>query len=747
MAGHQQNKWFASLPLIVVTLALIIIALNALVGAQSGRAPLREALFDYYQRLKPAPATASSKIHVVTIDQESVEKIGPWPWPRTYMAQIVEALARSGARGVIIAEPVDVPDPLSPETIGEFWLNGTQDQALADQLALLPRTNEVLARALANVPAGIGVAQETFPLTTGIERQRGDMQETGDWVALRDDDVRYLALPSARRRYAVDPALSAAATPVVLGLPTDPDGVLRRAFLVWADRETPRPALALQAARLTLGGTKLEIVPEKVAVTDRGHTPAQIVLGDNTLALESGGTLRLYPQRRSRVGSTAAWKILEGSASATAISGAVVLIGQGTDIGPGVRTARGPLAPVMAHAILADQLTNGVTLKRPLWIGYLEAVAVMLLGAGAIMAAQRVQFWRAVGFAAGAALLLFVLSATAFMAGGLLINPILPALAMFVGIFSIAGGKSVGTVLLDDHVRSNFKGMLPEPAMRALRQDKDRKLLDGDNRKISVLACELRITDEDLNALAENPDDVTRIMAAASHNLRNTIISIGGTVDQAEGGRLFAYLNAPLETADHVEKACAAALAMIESMDRTNAELSAAKRTRHIQVHLAIGVATGRCHVGPMGHGRSNRYSAIGPAVDRAAFLRRQSEFYGPAIICDDAVYRESHHKYAFLELDRLNTPHAERPINIHALIGNPFIKSSKNFRELEAAHRAMIQAYRAGDSETAERELATIRQFPAAKIALFDVYADRIAALKDGARTANWDGAHEPAL
>ncbi|MEO0319855.1 MAG: hypothetical protein AAF199_03060, partial [Pseudomonadota bacterium] len=71
----------------------------------------------------------------------------------------------------------------------------------------------------------------------------------------------------------------------------------------------------------------------------------------------------------------------------------------------------------------------------------------------------------------------------------------------------------------------------------------------------------------------------------------------------------------------------------------------------------------------------------------------------------------------------------------------------SKNYRELEAAHRAMIHANRAGDSETAERELATIRQFPAAKIALFDVYADRIAALKDGARTANWDGAHEPAL
>ena len=415
--------------------------------------------------------------------------------------------------------------------------------------------------------------------------------------------------------------------------------------------------------------------------------------------------------------------------------------------GDSVRTARARLAPVEVQAILADQLVNGVSLKRPPWFGYLEAIAVMLLGTAAIMLAQRLVFWQAMAAAIVGSIVVTIVSALLFFTNEWLVNPLLPSLAMFVGAFSIAGGKSVGTVLLDDNVRGAFRGMLPEAAMKALREDRSRKILTGVHRKMTVLACELRITDDDLQELAETPGHVAEIMAAASHNLRGTITKIGGTVDQAEGGRMFAYFNVPLEAADHIEKACAAALAMIESMDRTNSELAASNRTRNIQIHLAIGIATATCFAGPMGHGRNNRYSAIGKAVDLAAFLRRQSEFYGPAIIVDDHIHRESHHKYAFLELDKLDTGFADKPINIHALIGNPFIKSSKSFRELDSSHRALIQAYRTGDLKAARVSLDQVRKFPAASISLFDIYEQRIKELEDKGLPSEWKGIHQAAI
>lgn len=115
-------QWLAALPLLLVTGALAVIALGALGGAQSPDARWRERLFDYFQRLDPAEGVAVEKFHVVEIDRESIDAVGPWPWPRTLLANLVDAADAAGARAVILTEPVDAPDPLSPETIGAFWL-------------------------------------------------------------------------------------------------------------------------------------------------------------------------------------------------------------------------------------------------------------------------------------------------------------------------------------------------------------------------------------------------------------------------------------------------------------------------------------------------------------------------------------------------------------------------------------------------------------------------------------------------
>jgi adenylate cyclase len=246
-----------------------------------------------------------------------------------------------------------------------------------------------------------------------------------------------------------------------------------------------------------------------------------------------------------------------------------------------------------------------------------------------------------------------------------------------------------------------------------------------------------------MQKLSNSPDDVTKLIASACLDLRKAIIDTGGAAEQAEGGKMFAYFNAPLENANHIEAACSSALRLIESMDRTNAEIESSPRMRGIQLHLAIGIASGECYVGPMGHGRANRYSAIGPAVDMATFLRRQAEFYGPAIICDEIVYRKTHHHFAFLELDRVRTNKSDKPVGIFALVGNPFIKSSKSYRALDESHRQLLAAYRAGDWQAAKTFLSKVKESPGAKIALFDIYEERIRKMAEHGPPAGWDGAH----
>ena len=279
--------------------------------------------------------------------------------------------------------------------------------------------------------------------------------------------------------------------------------------------------------------------------------------------------------------------------------------------------------------------------------------------------------------------------------------------------------------------------------MKKIREEGATDILEGAKRPVSILACELRLLDEDLARLSDHPDDVTNMMAAASNALRKTIIDTGGAADQAEGGKIFAYFNAPLEKADHVDAACSSALRLVESMDKINAELEASTRTRGVQLHLAIGVATGDCFVGPMGHGRANRYSAIGEPVEMAAFLRKQAEIYGPAIICDEPVYRQTHHHFAYLELDRLRTNRTDQPISIFALVGNPFIKSSKSYRSLDEANRQLLSAYRSGDVAAARAMLKKVKESPGAAIAVFDMYEERIETMAERGAPPDWDGAH----
>ena len=118
----SKMRWLGALPLVVMIGVMAALALMTLANAGSRQGGPREHLFDLYQRLFPANISAASPVHVVEIDRESVNKIGPWPWPRTLIAELATASVNAGAKGIIYVEGVDCPDPLSPETIGDFCL-------------------------------------------------------------------------------------------------------------------------------------------------------------------------------------------------------------------------------------------------------------------------------------------------------------------------------------------------------------------------------------------------------------------------------------------------------------------------------------------------------------------------------------------------------------------------------------------------------------------------------------------------
>src|SRR5574343_885004 len=68
----------------------------------------RAKVFDVFQMIKPR-VFQETPVRIIDIDDESLEKIGQWPWPRTILAKLVSRLASADvaviAFDAVFAEP------------------------------------------------------------------------------------------------------------------------------------------------------------------------------------------------------------------------------------------------------------------------------------------------------------------------------------------------------------------------------------------------------------------------------------------------------------------------------------------------------------------------------------------------------------------------------------------------------------------------------------------------------------------
>jgi len=76
---------------------------------------LRLIAFDAFQRLYPETYDPGLPVAIVDIDEESLGRVGQWPWPRTIMADLLDRLAAQGAAVVVFDILFAEADQTSPE--------------------------------------------------------------------------------------------------------------------------------------------------------------------------------------------------------------------------------------------------------------------------------------------------------------------------------------------------------------------------------------------------------------------------------------------------------------------------------------------------------------------------------------------------------------------------------------------------------------------------------------------------------
>jgi adenylate cyclase len=274
---------------------------------------------------KPVP------IHVVNIDENSLEKYGQFPFPRDIYAEIIEQLYKRGAGLVVF-------NVLMPEK-DRF----NQDRVLAEFMS-----------------------QRTVILPTlGHTKQKNTSREHSATAVGQDPAGRIVEYPGLIAN--IGRLEQAAAGVGIVNTFPEIDGVVRRTPLIIMSQEKLHPSLALETLR--------------VAASDRGF---QVKIGDTGVeALRVPKFGKITTDSLSRIWID--WSQRPKQYSLTQLpksfNGEIVIVGLSAAglVNP-IATARGEVWPQEVQAAVLGTMLSGTTIQRPEWVEQGEIVGLLILG-------------------------------------------------------------------------------------------------------------------------------------------------------------------------------------------------------------------------------------------------------------------------------------------------------------------------------------------------------------------------------
>jgi sigma-B regulation protein RsbU (phosphoserine phosphatase) len=183
-----------------------------------------------------------------------------------------------------------------------------------------------------------------------------------------------------------------------------------------------------------------------------------------------------------------------------------------------------------------------------------------------------------------------------------------------VGVLTRAFNEMVEGLRQRDFIRNAFGRYVSPEVAKTLLESPDGLRLGGHKREVTVLMSDLR----GYTRFAEHgdPAGVMAVLNEYLGHMAEIVIAHGGTINEFIGDAIFAVFGAPVEHADHAERAAATALAM----QRANDALNQANTERgRPSFEMGIGLHTGEAVVGNIGSEQRTKYAVVGAAVNLAA--------------------------------------------------------------------------------------------------------------------------------
>jgi adenylate cyclase len=311
------------------------------------------------------------------------------------------------------------------------------------------------------------------------------------------------------------------------------------------------------------------------------------------------------------------------------------------------------------------------------------------------------------------------------MAGGILIILTLFALNMSFGYFVESRAKRQITGLFGQYVPGE---LVDEMAKRP-----ESVSMEGDSREMTILFSDVR----SFTTISEglDPKELSLLMNEFLTPLSRVIYKRRGTIDKYMGDCIMAFWGAPLPDLDHAHHAVLAGMEMQQALNDLQPHF---KARGWPEIHIGVGVNTGRVSVGNMGSEVRVAYTVMGDAVNLASRLEGITKEYGALMLVGEST-KQVTPQIVYREVDLVRVKGKEQPVAIfepHGLNGE--VEKSK-LDEIKLFHQA-LRTYRKQDWDKADLELLSLQNMcPDCK--LYRVYAERVTYYRNNPPGDNWDG------
>jgi class 3 adenylate cyclase/HAMP domain-containing protein len=166
-----------------------------------------------------------------------------------------------------------------------------------------------------------------------------------------------------------------------------------------------------------------------------------------------------------------------------------------------------------------------------------------------------------------------------------------------------------------ERIRKLERFLAPQVAQLIASSDGHDSLLDSHRREVTVVFCDLR----GFTAFTEStePEEAMNVLREYHAALGELIFRYEGTLDRYAGDGVMILFNAPIQFADHTQRAVKMAVEMRDAIGA----LTEKWRNRGHSLGFGVGIALGYATLGQIGFEQRLEYAAIGSVTNLASRL------------------------------------------------------------------------------------------------------------------------------